>query len=109
MNYTKEEIKELFLKIMSDLEKDYFNEEDIYIFYEENTKHLWIKDPIPKTWTASVEATDNLNYPGRHSIGLTINDETGEVVNYVEGPGRPVPTTLKKNAEGKYEIAALEY
>jgi hypothetical protein len=35
-NYTKDQIKELFLKIMVDLEIDYFNKENISIKLFEN-------------------------------------------------------------------------
>jgi hypothetical protein len=102
MNYTKEQIKQIVIKILNDLGNDYYFEDKIYIEYEENLKPLW-GNVIKKAWSIGIGIPDfQFQHQSGDVIGIDIDDETGEIINYIEGPGRPVPTTVKLNDEGKY-------
>lgn len=107
MSHTKEEIKEIVIKILKDLDKDYYFKDKIYIEYEENLQPLWGK-VIEKGWGVGVIIPDDqFHHPDGAGISIYINDETGEIINYVEGPGRPVPISVKLNNEGKYVFAPV--
>lgn len=107
MKHTKEQIKEIVLKILSDLEKDYYYPDEIEIQFEHNLKMLW-GEPLANGWIIGV-GIPSQQFPSTDGdvIVIKIDDHSGDVINYSEGPGRPVPCTVKPNEEGKYQIHVL--
>lgn len=108
MNYTEEQLKEIAIKIMEGLDKDYYFKDQIDINkYENGLKPLW-GDKIEKGWVVSIGIPDSqFQHEDGASILLFIDDETEQIINYVEGPGRPFPLTVKLNDEGKYVFSPV--
>lgn len=109
MKHTETEIKAVALKIMEDLEKDYYYKDQIYINFEETHTLLWGGGEVKNCWSVAL-ITPDFQFGASDGAGISIyiDDETGEVYEYREGPGRPVPLTVKLNNEGKYEFATLD-
>lgn len=108
MNLNKEIVKQIVLKILADLKIDYFKEDEIEIVNESNVKTLWKGVVLSNAWTISIGIPDfQFGDPLGTSIIIIIDDATGEVKNYIEGPGRPVPSTMVNNEDGNYEIAPI--
>jgi len=108
MIHTEQQIRKIAEKILRDLDVDYHYKDQINIRFNAVKKLLWGGE-VSNCWSIAI-ATPDLQFGAADGAGIRIyiDDETGRIYNYIEGPGRPVPATVKLNEEGKYEFAALE-
>lgn len=97
MKHTEEQIKKIGIKILQDIEKEYFSE-SLYshCFFEPEDKIIYglNKGKLKPTWTIVVNSLfDNRDY-------LIISDDTGEPLYYVNF--NLIITEILKNEDGKY-------
>lgn len=109
MNHSEELIREKTKKILHDLDRDYYQDIPFTIRYEENIKPVFSKQTISHGWWVYVFVHDDQwnkeDDPDR--IVILFNDETGDTVEYLDGPGRPVPMNVKKDVNGNYHLIQL--
>ena len=105
MKHTETQIRAMVIKMMEDRDVTY-EADSIQVSYRLSEKIMWT-DEVRDCWVAGVGVPDFRNRPGGDVIVITIDDETGEVLTYLDAPGRPIPGKLRLNTEGRYVRAAL--
>lgn len=105
MKHTETQIRAMVIKMMEDLDVSY-EADSIQISYRRNEKVIWTEE-IKDCWGVGIPVPDFRNRPGEDVIVITIDDETGEVLTYLDAPGRPIPGKLRLNTEGRYVRVAL--
>jgi hypothetical protein len=106
MRHTKEQVHNIALKIIEDRNIHYAFKDEIEVSFERNAQPLW-SDDVENCWIIVIPTPDFQFNDPRDAIIVRMDDDTGEIVSYMEGPGRPIPRKLKLNAEGKYEYVFL--
>lgn len=105
MKHTETQIRAMVIKMMGDLDVTY-HADSIQVSYRLGEKIMWTGE-VRDCWSVGVGVPDFRNRPGGDVVVITIDDETGEVLTYMDAPGRPIPGTLKLNSQGRYVRAAL--
>jgi len=110
MKNTKQEIEKVVRQIMIDTEREYFENEKIYIELEKDKSIPFTNREIKKCWHISVSVQDEQFDRGEPaSILIYINDDNNKIECYLDcSSGRPFPLSVKLNEFGKYELAAIE-
>lgn len=107
MKHTEDDIKAIALKIIEDLNNDYYYKDRISIGFEKEQQLLW-NGTVKNCWMVGIGIPDfQFNSSDGNVIIIAIDDETGKVYEYREGPGRPAPVTAELNSEGKYKLRVI--
>lgn len=100
MKHTKQEVEAIIKKLLKDIKRAYHTKEDIWIGFENNLVIVGTRKVINNGWLIGVPVDDDQwNKEEGASIIIIIDDDTLEIVNYLDcSMGRPVPMkAIKKD------------
>lgn len=106
MIHTKKEIEDLVRKLMKDIDREYYQQNKIYINFIHNKTLLQFKKTIENCWHIAVDVQDDQFHKEEPaSILIFIDDDTLKIEGYLDcSMGRPVPMIAKKMDNGKYGL-----
>lgn len=106
MIHTEKQIENLVKRLLSDIEREYYENRTMYITYKGEIELRQYKKTIAKGWLVNVPVHDDqFNKEESEFIIIYVNDETLEFEAYLDcSMGRPVPMIAKKMDNGKYGL-----
>jgi len=109
MKHTKVEIEKIVRTLLKDINRKYWEDEEIRISFEEKLK-VFVENRILENGWEIVVRVDDDKFRKKEGDGIFIyiNDDTEEIVGYFDcSMGRPIPLKAKLNDEGKYELTSI--
>ncbi len=106
MIHTKKQIEELVRKLMKDIDRNYLDENEIYIKFESNWKIPVINKIVTNCWHVVVDVQDDqFNKDEPASILIYINDNTLNFEGYLDcSMGQPIPLFPTKDINGRFYL-----
>ena len=106
MIHAKKEIEDLVRKLMKDIDREYYQQNEILIAFENNLDALHYKKIIKNCWLVNIDVHDDqFNKDEPATIIIYIDDDTLKIEGYLDcSMGRPVPMIAKKMGNGKYGL-----
>lgn len=106
MVHTKKQVENVVRKLMKDINRPYYEQNEIYIEFIKNEHISHYKKTVENCWLINVDVHDDqFNEDEPASIIMYVNDDTLKFEGYLDcSMGRPVPLLPKKEPNGKFYL-----